>query len=138
MTEKDTAYTKHNKKYYQKNKQRYREYYKLHKQQHIEYVTKYREEHRNKLNERIYCECGGYYRYCDRSRHKNKLKHIMHQNKHITYQNIDPYLPSMRKISKTELLQDKHYLLLKCDPVVKLIKEILKDAGIKCLNETST
>ena len=58
MTEKDTTYTKYNKKYYQKNKQRiqehYREHYYLNKQAHIEYVTKYRKEHRTKLNERIY------------------------------------------------------------------------------------
>ena len=97
MAEKDTTYTKYNKKYYQKNKQRiqehHREHYQLNKQEHIEYVTKYRREHRNKLNERIYCECGGYYRYCDRSIHKTKVKHITYQNKHITYQNNDPYLP---------------------------------------------
>ena len=112
MTEKDTTYTKYNKKYYQKNKQRFQEYYKLSKQEHIEYVTKYRKEHRNKLNERIYCECGGYYRYCDRSIHMKKMRHI-------TYQSRDPYLPFLRKISKTELLQDKQYILQKCDHVVK-------------------
>jgi hypothetical protein len=114
MTEKDTTYTKYNKTYYQKNKQRiilyYREHYHLNKQEHIEYVTKYRKEHRTKLNERIYCECGGYYRYCDRSIHMKNMRHITYQNNNNHY---------VRKISKNEvLLQDKDYVLQKCDHVV--------------------
>ena len=63
------------------NKNKIREYQIINKDKYDAYKKKYRENNKNKINEKLTCECGSIYSRSHKSHHYKTNKHLEFINK---------------------------------------------------------
>lgn len=71
--------SKQNKEYYEQNKEQIKEqmkeYHEQHKEQIIQYHKEYKQQNKEKLHKKFNCECGGKFKYENKSTHEKTQKH---------------------------------------------------------------
>jgi len=74
-------YKENNKEYYENNKEKISEQQKEYRENNKEKIKEYYENNKEKINEKYKCECGGKYIFQNKSRHEKSLKH----QKYLSY-----------------------------------------------------